>query len=126
MKRNRLLFCLLWLLSLAGISFYGGTVSYGFFAVFTLLPLVALVYLLCVYLTFRIYQRLETKQLVAKESIPFYFKKRILFLLCEHTGSVFLELLQYYRPGGRDRVRLVSGKRNREKDPPIVQVSGRV
>lgn len=73
MKRNRLLFCLLWLLSLAGISFYGGTVSYGFFAVFTLLPLVALVYLLCVFLTFRIYQRLETKQLVAKESIPFYF-----------------------------------------------------
>lgn len=73
MIRNRLIFCLLWLLSLAGISFYGGTVSYGFFAVLTLLPLVALAYLLCVFLTFRIYQRLETKQLVAKESIPFYF-----------------------------------------------------
>ena len=46
----------LWLLSLVAISFYGGAVSYGFFFGLTLVPVVSAVYLLAVYLRFKIYQ----------------------------------------------------------------------
>ncbi|MBQ1850329.1 MAG: DUF58 domain-containing protein [Lachnospiraceae bacterium] len=73
MKRNRSVFAILWVLSLVAISFYGGPVSYGLFAVLTLLPLVSLAYLCCVYIFFRIYQELDGKQLVANHTVPFYF-----------------------------------------------------
>ena len=73
MKRNRVIFFILWILSLVGISFFGGPVSYGFFALLTLLPLVSLIYLFCVYFFFRIYQELDGKQLVANHTVPFYF-----------------------------------------------------
>ncbi|MBP5282086.1 MAG: DUF58 domain-containing protein [Lachnospiraceae bacterium] len=73
MKRNRLIFLILWILSLVGISFFGGPVSYGFFALLTLLPLVSLVYLLFVFWFFRIYQELDGKHLVADQTVPFYF-----------------------------------------------------
>jgi len=73
MKRNRLIFLILWITSLVGISFFGGPVSYGFFALLTLLPLVSLLYLFCVFFFFRIYQELDGKQLVANHTVPFYF-----------------------------------------------------
>ena len=45
MKRNRILFLIAWIASVVGISFFGGPVSYGFFALLTLLPLISLLYL---------------------------------------------------------------------------------
>lgn len=73
MLRNRILVGLLFILSLVGISFYGGPISYGFFIMVTLLPITSAVYLLCVRVRFRIYQRLEGKTFVSNHAIPYYF-----------------------------------------------------
>ena len=73
MLRNRLIVAALWILSLVGISFYGGPVSYGFFAVITLIPLISLLYLLLVLARFKIYQRFESSDLVADHVVPFFF-----------------------------------------------------
>ncbi|MBR6380203.1 MAG: DUF58 domain-containing protein [Lachnospiraceae bacterium] len=73
MRRNRIILAALWILSLVGISFYGGPVSYGFFTVLTLLPLVSLLYLVIVLFRFKIYQTFEGKELVAGHMVPFFF-----------------------------------------------------
>lgn len=73
MKRNRLIWFALWILSIVGISFYGGTVSYGFFATLTLVPIFSLLYLLLVYVYFRIYQKIENRYIVVNETVPFHF-----------------------------------------------------
>ena len=73
MKRNRIIYAILWVLSLVGISFFGGPVSYGFFTLMTLIPVVSFLYLLFVSFSFRIYQELEGKNLVAGHTVPFYF-----------------------------------------------------
>ena len=72
MKRNRIILIILWILSLVGISFFGGTVSYGFFAAVTLVPAVSFIYLLLVFLRFKIYQRMDSKRVVADELSDFY------------------------------------------------------
>ena len=72
MKRNRIILIILWIMSLVGISFFGGTVSYGFFAAVTLVPLVSFVYLLLVFLRFKIYQRMDSRHVVADEQSDFY------------------------------------------------------
>ena len=66
----------IWILTLVGISFYGGAVSYGLFWAVSLLPLVSFVYLLCVYLRFRIYQEIESRQVVCDQPMPYYFVLR--------------------------------------------------
>ena len=73
MKRNRLILAALWILSLVGISFYGGPVSYGFFALTTLTPLVSMAYLALVFSRFKIYQYFECPEIVSNHMIPFYF-----------------------------------------------------
>ena len=73
MKRNRIIYGILWILSLTGISFFGGTVSYGIFVTLTFLPLVLLIYLLFVYVFFHIFQQIDNKHLVAGRMVPFYF-----------------------------------------------------
>ena len=73
MTRNRIVWALLWILSLVGISFYGGPVSYGFFAVLTLIPVICLVYLLLVLMRFKMYQRFAVPGIVCNHSVPFYF-----------------------------------------------------
>ncbi len=73
MTRNRLILAALWILSLVGISFYGGPVSYGFFVVITLIPIVSLAYLTLVYTRFKIYQHFECPEIVANHVVPFYF-----------------------------------------------------
>ena len=69
----RIIVFLLWVLSLVGISFYGGPVSYGFFAFMTLIPVLMLIYLVIVYLRFRVYQKMEGRYLVANHVQPFLF-----------------------------------------------------
>ncbi len=63
----------LWLLSLPVISFYGGAVSYGFFFGVTLVPVVSAVYLLAVYLRFKIYQKLDSRNVVCGQPVPYFF-----------------------------------------------------
>ncbi|MCM1039055.1 MAG: DUF58 domain-containing protein [Ruminococcus sp.] len=73
MKMRRWMLFGLWLLSLAAISFYGGTVSYGFFFGVTILPFISLLYLFFVYCRFRIYQEVENRNMVCGQAVPYYF-----------------------------------------------------
>lgn len=72
-KTYRFLFLCLWVLSLAAISFFGGAVSYGFFFGMTVLPLVSLFYILCVYFRFKIYQELGSRNMVCGEPTDYFF-----------------------------------------------------
>ena len=71
-KRRWALFGL-WILSLTAISFFGGTISYGFFFGITLIPVISFVYLVFVYVFFRIYQKVESRDMVCGEPAPYLF-----------------------------------------------------
>lgn len=73
MKWRRIILLLLWILSLVGISFYGGAISYGLFWGITLLPVLSLVYLLFVFMQFRIYQEIGSRIVVCKQPVPYFF-----------------------------------------------------
>lgn len=73
MLRNRLIYLGLWILSLVGISFFGGVVSYGIFWALTLLPVVLLVYLILVLFGIKIYQELNIKEVVSRAPVAYYF-----------------------------------------------------
>lgn len=72
-KMRSVFYGCLWALSLVAISFFGGAVSYGFFFGMTLLPLVLLVYILCVYFRFKIYQELGSRNMVVDEPTDYFF-----------------------------------------------------
>ena len=72
MTYKRLIMIILWILSLVGISFYGGPVSYGFFAAVTAVPVVSLLYVVLVLFRFKIYQDLDKSQVVADTVSKFY------------------------------------------------------
>lgn len=74
MRRNRIIWIALWLLSLVAISFYGGTVSYGFFYTMTLIPVFSLLYLLYCYFFFRIYQYTDGRNFVVNDAVPYSFQ----------------------------------------------------
>lgn len=76
MKKRKWVWLCLWILSLVGISFYGGAVSYGLFWGLTIMPVVSFVYLLYVYLKFCIYQEIESKHLICGQAMPYYFVLR--------------------------------------------------
>lgn len=61
------------ILSLIFISFYGGAVSYGLFFAVLFLPVLSLVYLLMVFWRFKIYQKLEGRNAIAGQAVPYYF-----------------------------------------------------
>lgn len=73
MKIRRWILLCLWILSLVAISFYGGTVSYGLFFGVTLLPVLSFVYLFLVYRCFTLHQKIESRNLVCGQPIPYYF-----------------------------------------------------
>ena len=73
MKVRRCILGGLWILALITISFYGGAVSYGFFFGVTLIPVVSLIYLICVYARFKIYQETQKRNLVCGQSAPYLF-----------------------------------------------------
>ncbi len=73
MLRNRLIAIGLFILSLVAISFYGGPVSYGFFFLMLLIPLISLIYTIVVYFRFRMYQKIITKNVVVGTPTDFYF-----------------------------------------------------
>jgi len=73
MKWRRFILLLLWILSLVGITFYGGAISYGLFWGITLIPVLSLVYLLFVFMQFRIYQEIGSRIIVCKQPMPYFF-----------------------------------------------------
>lgn len=73
MKRNRLIWLGLFALSLVGISFRGGPVTYGFFGMMLFTPVICAIYLLIVYYRFKVYQEIEGKAVVSGQNINFYF-----------------------------------------------------
>lgn len=73
MKTRRLLFLGLWILSLAAITNYGGAVSYGFFFGMTMIPVVSLVYMICVYSRFKIYQEIGSRSMVCGQPEKYLF-----------------------------------------------------
>ena len=73
MRRNRIILLALWLLSLAGITFIGGQVSYGLFALFSLIPFLSLFYVFCVSKAFKIYQHINTQDIIANRKAPYEF-----------------------------------------------------
>lgn len=73
MKRNRLLLFVAWIISIVIISFYGGPISYGLFAVLTITPVLSLAYIYVVFFTYRIYQKIETNSVVADHTVNYYF-----------------------------------------------------
>lgn len=76
MKWRKFLWLLLWIVSLAGISCYGGAVTYGFFFALTLLPVVSFLYLIFVYFHFKIYQETQSRNMVCGQPVSYYFVLR--------------------------------------------------
>lgn len=74
MNRNRIIWLVLWILSLVGISFFGGNITYSFFFVMTFIPVFSLLYLLYVYTCFRIYQYTDRGDFVVNDAVPYSFK----------------------------------------------------
>jgi len=74
LKRNRIIWIVLLVLSIVAISFYGGVVSFGFFYTMLLVPVVSLLYLLYVFIFFRIYQYNDGRQIVVDDPLPYSFK----------------------------------------------------
>ncbi|MCR5501551.1 MAG: DUF58 domain-containing protein [Lachnospiraceae bacterium] len=72
MTANRIILIALWILSLVSISFFGGPLSYGFFAAVTLVPLISLLYTLIVLFRFKIYQDMNRVNVVAGTVSDFY------------------------------------------------------
>ena len=73
MRARRLCLLGVWILSLVSISMYGGAVSYGFFFGVTLLPLILLIYLGLVYWRFKLYQKIEGREMECGKPVPFFF-----------------------------------------------------
>jgi len=64
---------IIWILSIVTISNYGGPISYGFFFAVTLLPIISFVYLIFVFSFFKIYQKLDSRDVVCGKSTPYLF-----------------------------------------------------
>ncbi len=73
MRSRRIGWFMAWVLSLVAISFYGGAISYGLFFGISLIPVVAIIYLGLVYFRFRIYQEIESRNIVCRQPMPYYF-----------------------------------------------------
>lgn len=73
LKIRRWILLYLWVLSLAAISYYGGAVSYGIFFGITLIPAVSLTYLAAVYFCLGIFQRIESRNMVCGQAMPYFF-----------------------------------------------------
>lgn len=73
MRKRRLILLGVWVLSLIFISNFGGAVSYGLFFGVSLIPVISLIYTLCVYFRFRIYQQIESRTITCMQAVPYFF-----------------------------------------------------
>lgn len=70
---RRIIWLVLVILALIGISNYGGALSYGFFYGVTLFPVVSFLYLLMVFFLFRMHQKVESRECVAGQKMGYFF-----------------------------------------------------
>ena len=73
MRRNRIILYVLFVLSLIGITIFGNSTSYTFFYACIGIPVICLLYLLYVFIRFRIYQQIESRWVVKGEATPYNF-----------------------------------------------------
>ena len=73
MRKRRWILLGIWVLSLIFISHFGGAVSYGLFFGVSLIPVISLIYTLCVYFRFRIYQQIESRTITCMQAVPYFF-----------------------------------------------------
>ena len=71
-NKGILVIAALFVLSLVGISFYGGPITYVFFWTVLLIPIVSYFYILCVIISLKIYQRTDGRDMVAGTPSEFY------------------------------------------------------
>ena len=69
---KKLIWLFFYILSLVGISFYGGRAVYGFHFAVLMFPLICALYLLYVYFNFRIYQKVEGRSRAAGHPTEYY------------------------------------------------------
>ena len=73
MGKRKIIWIFLTLLSIVAITVYGGIISYSFFYACILIPVIAGIYLLYVYICFKIYQKVDSRNIVCGESVPYFF-----------------------------------------------------
>ncbi|MBQ7934257.1 MAG: DUF58 domain-containing protein [Lachnospiraceae bacterium] len=73
MRWRRIVWFILWIISLVGISYYGGIISYTLFWGLTMIPVLSCIYLVAVFVGFKIYQEIESRTIVCKEPMPYFF-----------------------------------------------------
>ncbi len=71
-NKGVLILASLFILSLVGISFYGGPVTYVFFILVLLIPVISYVYILCVIFSLKIYQRTDGRDMISGSPSDFY------------------------------------------------------
>ena len=71
-NKGVLILASLFILSLIGISFYGGPVTYVFFFSVLLVPVISYLYILCVIISLKIYQRTDGRDMVSGTASDFY------------------------------------------------------
>lgn len=71
-NKGMLILASLFILSLVGISFYGGPVTYVFFFTVLLIPVISYLYILCVIISLKIYQRTDGRDMVSGTPSDFY------------------------------------------------------
>ncbi len=71
-KKRLALLIIAFIISLIGISFYGGAITYVFFWIVTLIPAVCILYIICVAASLRIYQRTDGRDMVCGSPSEFY------------------------------------------------------
>ena len=73
MRLRRVIYALLLVTSMVFMSIFGGTVSYAFFFAMILVPVLSLGYILTVFSQFKIYQEVESRDVVADAPMGYYF-----------------------------------------------------
>lgn len=73
MRMRRIIFGICWIMALVLISFYGGTVSYGIFFALTFIPFISFIYIFCVWLRYKVYQEIGSRNIVCGQSVLYYF-----------------------------------------------------
>ena len=72
MKKKRLILAALFVLSLIGISFYGGAVTYVFFWTVLLIPPLLYFYIFMVIINLKIYQKPDGRNMISGRPSDFY------------------------------------------------------
>lgn len=113
MKIRRWAFFILWVLSLAAITCFGGAVSYGLFFGMSLLPVVSLGYITYVYFCFKIYQEIGNRNMVCAcpESYFFILKNEVFLAFASVSIRLFSDFSYVEElPGGTEYELLPGGQ----------------